>query len=110
MSFAARFLDLMPATVTITPFRRPSTDGYGGPQFSTKGTTYRARVTFARQMDFVAQGQSVTPTHVAWVATTQDFDPRSQFKYQGTTYRILNVVREMDDKVLHHTKMLLKGG
>lgn len=110
MAFEQAFLSMMPATVRINPYLRGSTDGYGGAVYSTQGSTYYARVTFARQMDFVAQGQSVTPSHVAWVATTADFDPRAKFTYLATTYRILSVQRLMDDQVMHHTKMLLKGG
>jgi len=61
-------------------------------------------------MDFTRDGQSVTPTHRAWLATTANIDPRSKFLYQGTTFRILDVQRQMDDRVGHHTRLLLYGG
>jgi hypothetical protein len=110
MTIQARFLDLMPQKLVITPFRRMSTDGYGSPTYTTAPTTYRGRIVAAAEMEFKLQGQSVTPTHLAWLATTQAMDPRSRFQYAGTTYRILRVERPSDMVGLHHTKLYLKGG
>lgn len=100
----------MPAKVAIKAFRRYSTDGSGAYTYSTAATTYRMRITRALHMDFMKDGQSVTPTHQAWLATTASIDPRSKFTYQGTTFRILQVDRQQDQLVGHHTKILLYGG
>ncbi len=111
MSFVARFLDLMPAKVQIQPFRRYSTDGSGAYAYTTgSATTYRMRITAAQKMEFLKDGQSVTPTHVAWLATTATIDPRSKFTYAGTTYRILEMQRQQDQFGAHHAKVLLFGG
>ena len=110
MSLQSRLKDLMGQTVVIKPFVRMSTDGYGAFVWSSQATTVKARVAFARQVDFAIAGQSVTPTHVAWLATTTLYDPRSQFKYAGTTYRILKIDNVSDQLGGHHLKFLLKGG
>lgn len=110
MTIQGRYLDLMPQRLVITPFRRMSTDGYGSPTYTTQPSTYQGRIVAAAEMEFKLQGQSVTPTHLCWLATTQTIDPRSKFKYAGTTYRILRIERPSDDRGLHHTKLFLKGG
>lgn len=110
MSFQARFLDLMPAKVAIKAFAKYSTQGTGAYTYSTAATTYRMRITVAQKMEFRPDEQGRVPSHVAWLATTANIDPRSKFTYLGTTYRILEVQRQMDQLVGHHTKMLLYGG
>ena len=112
MSFeTAVFLGLMPVTVTITPFRRYSTDGYTIPTYSTaQAVNYRARVAFSKHLDTAPDGRSVTPVHVAWLATTTLIDVRSKFTYLGTTYRMIRSERFMDDTGIHHTRLSFHGG
>jgi hypothetical protein len=103
-------LELMPATVIINPFLRTSTDGYGQPVYTSPPSSYRARVGFAKRLIPAPEGQGVTPVHVAWVATTAAIDPRSRFRYLGTTYRMISVGTVSDEIGVHHTKIELLGG
>lgn len=111
MSFESDFLDLMPSTIKRNAFLRRSTDGYGGPRYSTTSTqSMRARVVRNSTLQVILQGQTITPDLVAWAESTASLNVQDKFTYAGTTYRCVGIEQPTDETGIHHTKLLLRGG
>ncbi len=68
MSFEDDFLDLMPATVTITTSAARSV--YGQPTWSSVGHSYDARVVVRQREIRLATGQTAMSACTVWIAST----------------------------------------
>lgn len=100
----------MPDTVTVNPYRRASTAGYGGPTWTTVATSYRARVVAAPTKVKGSSGLDVVATHTMWLATTADISARDKLTFGGSTFEIVEVARYPDHEGRHHTRLRCRGG
>lgn len=108
MSFEAEFLTLMTQTIQVSPFI--SFDTYGEPIYSTSVATYACRIERNPTVVRDQLGADVVSNITAYIASTSELDPLSQYVLpDGSTGIVQSVAVQWDEDGIHHNVVNLSG-
>lgn len=108
MSFDTDFLSLMNSTLVERPLS--SFDVYGDPTFSTAESRYRCLIELKPTRIVNNQGEEITATHVAYVASTAPMSATSQYTFpDGSSPEVQNIHTFYDEDGIHHSVMYFGG-
>jgi Flp pilus assembly secretin CpaC len=108
MSIEARFLDLMPSTVTI--FTQTAKDAYGKQTFPATGTAVRCRVVPEDRVMRTGEGKEVVASARIYCYGTPTVTTDSKVLLpDGSEATVLAVQVQNDQSGAHHTVITVGG-
>lgn len=97
------FLDLMPATVSVT---KPTAKNEYGEYTTTSSTSYRARIVSKQRRIVNNLGEEISVNTEVWLATTTSIPTESVITFADSskmTVRAVDIIS--DEKGTHHVKV-----